>query len=151
MRARQSLTICYFKKLCKSPQSYGFLCLSRTCLSVSWPCCLAVKNYMFVSNSFGMELLSESEQHNEHWFLSHSIWGCEIREAWSVLELPQRKIQNNPSPKLDFVIVFVMPLSCVFNQISPLKRRLDCTFYAPCRDAYVDLKLYRYFCFVMCS
>lgn len=128
-----------------------WLCPPRTCLSVSWLCYLAVQNYVFFSTSFGMELLSESEHHNEHWSSSRSLWGCEIGEAWSLLDLPQRKIQNNPSRRPDFVVIFVLPVSCVFNQISPLKRRLDCTFYALCRNAYVDLKLRRYFCFVMCS
>lgn len=64
----------------------------------------------FFPGSFKMELLSESENCHNHWSLSHSIWDCEIEEAWSLLYLPQRRIQNNPSPKLDFVIMFMMPV-----------------------------------------
>lgn len=120
IRARQSLTICCFKNWCKSSQAYGFLCPPRTWLFVSWPWCLAVKNYLFFfSNSFGMELLSESERQNKHWSLSHSIWGCQIGEAWSLLDLPQRKIQNNPSLKLT-LSSYLWCLSHVCSIKSPL-------------------------------
>lgn len=82
------------------------------CLSVTWPCCLVVKNHTVFSNSFRMWLPPKPELRNQRWSLSHpSAWGCEIREVPSLLALPQRKIQYKPLPHLDFSVMFVMSYS----------------------------------------
>lgn len=40
-----------------------------------------------------------------------------------------------PSPKSDFVIIFVMPVSYVFNEISPFKK----AFYVLCRNVDISV------------
>lgn len=77
---------------------------------------------IFFPGSFKMVLLSECENHHNHWSLSHSIWDCEIEEAWSLLYLPPSKIQNNPSPKLDFVIICDACLRRVQSNLPSLKK-----------------------------
>lgn len=74
-----------------------------TCLSVTWPCCLVVKNHTVFSNSFRMWLPPKPELRNRRWSLSHpSAWGCEIREvpSFACFTSKENTVQALTPPRL---------------------------------------------------